>query len=53
MIELVQSHGVVILAALLAISEALALIPAVKANGVFDAIVKGMRAIYTWLSHKS
>jgi len=35
-------------AALWAISEALALIPSVKANGIFDAIVKGL----AWLKAK-
>lgn len=36
----VVEHKAVILGALLAISEVLALIPSVKASGIFDAAVK-------------
>lgn len=34
-----------ILGVLLALSEMLALIPSVKANGIFDALFKGLKAI--------
>jgi hypothetical protein len=40
-----QELIIVILTALLAISEALAFIPAVKANGVFQLIVNGIKAV--------
>lgn len=36
---------VLILAALLAVSEALALIPALKANGLLDGVIKGLKSI--------
>lgn len=45
MLELIQHHAVVILAALLAVSEALALIPSVKSNSVFTLIVNGVKKI--------
>lgn len=38
-------HKVAVLGALLAISEVLALIPSVSANGIFDAIYKGLKAL--------
>jgi hypothetical protein len=42
---LVQENVVLILSVLLGISEALALIPAVKANGIADGIIKVLRAL--------
>lgn len=38
-IQFITEHGTVIVAALLAVSEVLALIPAVKSNSVFEVIV--------------
>lgn len=38
--QFVIENKTVILAAFLAISEVLALIPGIKANGIFDGIVK-------------
>jgi hypothetical protein len=43
MMEEVMMIVSVVLAVLLALSEALALIPAVKANGIFQALVNGMK----------
>lgn len=40
MLDFILVNHTIILAALLAISEILALIPAIKANGIFDGIVK-------------
>ncbi len=40
-----QAHSAVLLGALLAISEVLALIPSVRSNGIFDAIYKGLQAL--------
>jgi len=41
--QFVIENKTVILAALLAISEVLALIPGIKANGIFDGIVKALK----------
>jgi len=41
----VVAHKVEILAALLAISEVLAAVPAIKANSVFGLIVNGLKAL--------
>lgn len=41
----VVEHKAVILAALLAISEVLALIPGVAASGIFDFIFKALKSI--------
>lgn len=41
-----------IVSALLAISEALSLIPAIKANGVFQAIVNVLGSIKDFLTKK-
>ena len=41
--QFVIENKTVILAALLAISEVLALIPSIKANGIFDGIVKALK----------
>ena len=38
--QFIIDNKAVLLGALLAVSEALALIPGIKANGIFDAIVK-------------
>lgn len=55
--EFLQAHGidlsVAILAALLAISEALAFIPGVKANSVFQAVVNGAKGLLGFLKPKS
>lgn len=45
MLEVIQNHAVVILAALLAVSEALALIPGLKSNSVFTLIVNGAKKV--------
>lgn len=42
MIEFITLHGLEILAALLALSEILALIPGVKSNSIFQLIVGGL-----------
>ena len=42
-----------VVAALLAISEALSLIPSVKANGIFQVIVNGLKAVNDFLAHKN
>jgi len=41
----VIEHKVEILAALLAISEVLAFIPKIQGNGIFDGIVKAIKAL--------
>jgi hypothetical protein len=41
----VVANKVVILSAALAVSEVLALFPKVKANGIFDAVVKGIKSL--------
>ncbi len=41
----VLAHGLIVLGALLALSEALALIPGVKANSIFQAFVNGVKFI--------
>ena len=43
MIEFIIAHSEVILVALLALSELLALVPVVKANSVFQLIVNGLK----------
>lgn len=43
---------VAVLGALLAISEALAFIPGVKANGIFQAIFNGLKKIKDMVSKK-
>ena len=42
--QFVIENKTVILAALLAISEVLALIPSIKANGIFDFIFKALQS---------
>jgi len=40
-----QDQLMIVLAAALALSEALALIPALKANSIFQLVVNGLKAI--------
>lgn len=42
---LIQENIVLILSVLLGISEALALIPAVKANGIVDGVIKVLKLL--------
>lgn len=44
-LEWFQANSAVILAAALALSEVLALIPALKGNGILDAIIKGLNLL--------
>ncbi len=39
----VLAHGLIVIGALLALSEALALIPGVAANSIFQAVVNGVK----------
>lgn len=39
------AHGVEVLVALLAVSEGLALLPGLKANGILDGAIKGLKAV--------
>lgn len=49
LLDLMKSNqGMVIMGALLSLSEALALIPGVKANSIFQAVVNGL----SWLKDK-
>jgi hypothetical protein len=41
----VVEHKAVILAALLAVSEVLALIPSIKSSGIFDFIYRGLKSL--------
>lgn len=45
MLEFIAAHKVEILSALLVVSEALALIPSVKASGVVDALIRGLKSL--------
>jgi hypothetical protein len=45
MLDIIFANKSVILAALLAVSEALALIPGIKANSVFQLVVNGLGAM--------
>lgn len=45
MLAKVMENLPVILAVLLGISEALALIPSLKANGVLDGVIKALKAL--------
>ncbi len=51
MIVFIQAHAVAILGALLAISEALAYIPAVKANSIFQLVQNGIKKLFDALSN--
>jgi hypothetical protein len=42
-----------VLSALLAISEALSLIPQIQANGVFQAVVNGLKMIKDFIGQKA
>lgn len=44
-LDTIVSNKSVLLAALLAVSEALALIPGIKANSIFQAVVNGLKAM--------
>ncbi len=46
------ANGAIVMGALLAMSEALALIPSVKANSIFQAVVNGLVWIKDKLSPK-
>lgn len=43
--EFIIANGAIILGALLAISEVLALIPSIKSNGLFDLIVNLLKGL--------
>lgn len=45
MLQAILSNSALILSVALGISEALALIPSLKANGILDAVVKLCRAL--------
>lgn len=45
MVQIILEHHVLILSVLLGISEALALIPAVKANGIIDGVIKTLKLL--------
>jgi hypothetical protein len=45
MLSKIIEHRIEILAVALALSEALALIPALKANGILDGIIKTLKAL--------
>lgn len=45
MIQFIVEHKAVFLGALLALSEALALIPSVEANSIFQLVVKGIKGL--------
>lgn len=47
-----MSIALAVVAALLAISEGLSMIPAVKANGVFQAIYNILKSVKEFLSKK-
>ncbi len=42
-----------VVSACLAISEALSMIPAIKANGIFQAVYNGLKSLKDFLSPKS
>lgn len=42
---LVQENVILILSVALGVSEALALIPAIKANGIVDGLIKVLKAL--------
>jgi phosphotransferase system glucose/maltose/N-acetylglucosamine-specific IIC component len=45
MLQKVMENLPLILAVLLGISEALAMIPALKANGILDGVIKALKAL--------
>lgn len=45
MIQFITSHSTAILAALLAISEGLAMVPALKSNSILQMIVSALKAM--------
>jgi len=45
MLEKLMEHLPLILAVLLGISESLALIPALKGNGILDGVIKALKAL--------
>ena len=51
--EFIQQNLVVILGALLALSEALALIPGLKSNSILQAIVNGVKSLLGVLKPKA
>lgn len=47
-----QELGIAILAAALAVSEALAFIPSLKANSIFQLVVNGLKKVKEFLQKK-
>lgn len=45
LVEFFSTNAVIILGAALAVSEVLALIPALKGNGILDSIIKGLQTL--------
>jgi hypothetical protein len=45
MLEWMQTNSAYIIAVLLAISELMALIPALKGNGIIDSVIKMLKAM--------
>lgn len=43
--DFIIANKAVILAALLAVSEVLALIPGIKANSIFEAVLNGLKSM--------
>lgn len=52
MLEFLNAHALEIVAALLALSEVLALVPALKSNSVLQLVVNGLKGIKGLLSKK-
>lgn len=48
--EFLSENSVMILSALLAVSEVLGLIPQLKANSIFQLVVSGIKALYGFVS---
>lgn len=45
MLQKIMEHLPLILSVLLGVSEALALIPSLKANGILDGVIKALKAL--------
>lgn len=53
MMDIINEHGLMLLTVLLALSEALALVPVVKANSVFQLIVNILKTLKGLVSKPS
>jgi cell division protein ZapA (FtsZ GTPase activity inhibitor) len=51
--EFLSTNAVIILAALLALSELLGLVPAIKANSIFGLIVSGLKKLLETVKPKA